>query len=141
MTRLEEIKARVEAATDGPWEWIGKDLETKDYKGPSILEFECETSFGLSGASPNLLAKESDKEFIVHAREDIPYLLDRIKDLEAKLAVANENIKHDEVISVLDTIMVYCGNPDPVKACHSVIHAAKMFKNKLQHQGGSTEKK
>lgn len=62
MTREEEIRARCEAATPGPWA-LGEDADIKA-EGTSIA---------------GLLNTLNDAEFIAHAREDIPYLLDRLE--------------------------------------------------------------
>ena len=53
MTRLEEIRARCEAASSPPWVWI-------------------ETDCGSYGP------KRKDAEFISHSREDVPWLLEQI---------------------------------------------------------------
>ena len=67
MTRIEEIKARYEAATDGPWELV---CSKGDFGvGPRIFNG---ASSGWEGwyESP----EEEDATFIAHSRVDLPWL-------------------------------------------------------------------
>ena len=62
---LDAIKARAEAATEGPWAMTTQGgIEAASYRGPG----ECCDSVG---SARNL----ADWKFIAHAREDIPALL------------------------------------------------------------------
>ena len=75
--RIEEIRARVEAATPGPWERKG-----------DIIWHEYEPNEPFSG--PPLVVRDDhiaggNADFIAHVREDIPYLLARIEELEATI--------------------------------------------------------
>ena len=63
---LDAIKARAEAATDGPWRVIS------DYI-PGVIEVEGPTASNDYVAE--LSADKADLEFIAHARQDIPALL------------------------------------------------------------------
>ena len=76
MTRLEEIEARANAATAGPWS------ETDDY----IQKVEPPWSASHDAIAHDVM-RDEDRIFIAHARSDIPWLLARIKALE-KVAVA-----------------------------------------------------
>lgn len=95
---LDAIRARVEAATEGPWH-IENDSE-QDYEvgipyseWPSVLvgpenAFPSEWAKGHGETRrvqevPELLP--SDAEFISHARQDVPALLAYIEQLEAQL--------------------------------------------------------
>lgn len=81
MTRLEEIKARVERATPGPWELsysIILDKEDEDtadriysHVGPVHSCDECP------------IASKADGKFIAAAREDIPYLIAEVERLRS----------------------------------------------------------
>jgi hypothetical protein len=62
---LDAIKARAEAATDGPWRVIS------DYI-PGVIEVEGPTASNDYVAE--LSADKADLEFIAHARQDIPAL-------------------------------------------------------------------
>jgi hypothetical protein len=102
--RLDAIQARADAATEGPWEWEGDypsghcphDTEWTDH-GPDLVivaklpadKYGVEpvadviTSSGYDASS--LTIRDADAEFIAHAREDVPFLLARVRELEAKV--------------------------------------------------------
>ena len=63
--RLSEIEARTEAATPGPWKRSGSLVEDKH--GNRMVQ-----TWGL--------AWMQHAEFIAHAREDVPYLIARVRD-------------------------------------------------------------
>ena len=74
MDRLEEIRQRTEAATDGPWE----RFDTPDYAEIHVLGGK------EAGFLPVALAdKAYNADFIAHSREDIPYLLSEVDRLNA----------------------------------------------------------
>lgn len=56
--QLAEIRARSEAATPGPWGWE---------------------------QVPSLALPPTDVDFVIHARTDIPALLDYIEELQAEM--------------------------------------------------------
>lgn len=71
---LDEIAARADAATLGPWEvdrGIGKDAVTAPYQ-TNMVRPVCEVR------SPAM-----NSEFIAHAREDVPRLLNALRAVEA----------------------------------------------------------
>lgn len=87
MTILDDIRARAEAATPGPWQWspeenvwgdCGPNLETVE-RGPVYSDGSQgaeATVVGSWGHDANgISVEDSDKEFIAHAREDVPRLL------------------------------------------------------------------
>lgn len=80
---LMEVQKRVEAATPGPWTSF---IEGRDHLGgESIIRMSMDDSIDdlfLNGASI------ADREFIAHAREDIPLLLRDIERLK-KLLISN----------------------------------------------------
>lgn len=90
MSRLDEIRAREQAATPGPWfvEPIGdRDFETAKQRGrviPDVLRWQ--------GYRNTLDCGEDDAtaQFIAHAREDIPWLLAEIERLQENLAFPND---------------------------------------------------
>ena len=74
MDRLEEIRQRTEAATDGPWE----RFDTPDYAEIHVLGGK------EAGFLPVALADEAyNADFIAHSREDVPYLLSEVDRLNA----------------------------------------------------------
>lgn len=81
--RLSEIRERCEKATRGEWGYAMQD------------GWPCVTSFNGQVVTTSLHCtkfsqREDDVRFIAHARSDIPYLLEKITALEAKLAEAVE---------------------------------------------------
>lgn len=86
---VEGIKARADAATPGPWEAFGKAVAAP------IADGRCNCAGGIPessyvhephcGLEPLILdVSLADAEFIAHARQDVPALLDRIAELEAE---------------------------------------------------------
>lgn len=95
-----EIKARAEAATPAPWEW-NKSRFYGGYSGITGKDnmevlFPNHCNDGDDGAAwfedfPN----DADRDFIAHAREDIPDLLAEIDRLQKELDAAVGDIPHD----------------------------------------------
>ncbi|BAN46026.1 hypothetical protein [Metapseudomonas resinovorans] len=78
---LEEIGARCNSATPGPWVSF---IEGRDYSGGS--NFIMTGSKGNRGEDIELTgATSSDQDFIAHARQDVPKLIDEIKRLKTIL--------------------------------------------------------
>ena len=80
MNRLNEIEARANAATEGPWEWEGKSDEMWPQGENSLM--------ATGGAEPEYVLMawgydaygitaecDADAEFIAHARTDVPALV------------------------------------------------------------------
>lgn len=74
--RLAEIEARTKAATPGPWRREGdwNDIAAIDTDG---------TPYGVAGNDESI--SHPDAEFIAHAREDVPWLIERLSRAEAEL--------------------------------------------------------
>lgn len=70
--RLEEIQARVDAATAGPWMAF---VEGRDHSSGSSFIRTAGEDIELTGASTG------DLDFIAHARQDLPLLLATIRRL------------------------------------------------------------
>ena len=78
---LEAIRRRCEAATAGPWESF---VEGRDHLGGNDFI----RTGGLDDQSPDielLGASTADQDFIAHARQDIPSMLDEIECLKKKV--------------------------------------------------------
>ena len=75
---LEEIRARAEAATPGPWthEEYGFGITAKERK--LYFTYGCDSQ------------TFTDMDFVCHAREDIPALLAEVERLEQDLLELNE---------------------------------------------------
>jgi hypothetical protein len=95
--RISEIKARVEAATKGPW--------VIDPKGDRLTTFIWnELRSDYRGPGPALVVDDDymsthNADFIANAREDIPYLLAEISCLSDSVAEGLSKEKLDELIA------------------------------------------
>jgi len=74
MTRIDDIRRRVEAATPGPWEAsVGRTVKVHLPGAPGSAIAECRKHenayWGMN------FPAGSNAEFIAHAREDVPWLL------------------------------------------------------------------
>ena len=93
--RIAEIRERVEKATPGPWNWEHRGVWTEhpdglfgpilDQPGPKDA---AKGTLGYVGDSypRGINCPSENMEFIAHAREDVPFLLDRIAVLERECA-------------------------------------------------------
>lgn len=101
--RLAQIASRVEAATPGPWVWAGETSE-HDFQWHEVnartheQEYSCVVDHGwqhegcfdigpgVVGSwgydADGVMMEVADATFIAHAREDVPYLLARVRELE-----------------------------------------------------------
>jgi hypothetical protein len=81
---LEEVRQRCEAATPGPWVSY---VEGRDHLGGDSVIVR-----GTDGTDEGLYlthATVADQDFIAHARQDIPTLLDEIERLRELLNLEN----------------------------------------------------
>lgn len=85
---LDAIRARANAATDGPWytdgPWLIEDGD--DYCCPKALVMVTGPDRESIMVPERPDANDADAEFIAYARSDIPALLDEIERLQAILA-------------------------------------------------------
>lgn len=87
-----EIRARCEAATKGPWirgfsdgSGVECDEDHGAYICPDLLDHPVVSGGSYEGIPKGVILSD-DVEFIIHAREDIPALLDALDEAEAELA-------------------------------------------------------
>jgi hypothetical protein len=112
MSRLAEIRTRTNAATQGPW----KRTEVR-------VMADCEAS-GLSYDGKR--NRQANAEFMAHARADIPWLLDRVQELEEALrTIAEHSVISEgefpddncdwhctaEIVEVARAVLVSTGTP------------------------------
>ena len=99
MNRLNEIEARANAATEGPWEWEG-DAKAEWEEGANSLvpsrRPDDPVLYGYGYDASGIEVKTpADAEFIAHARTDVPWLLEQVerrdKALEAVLDLHKED--------------------------------------------------
>ena len=79
MSRLDEIKARCDAATEGPWV---RDMHSPDMSGRSGWYIRGPRKLGLRSMVLNSRMLSGDAEFVEAAREDVPWLVDQVERLE-----------------------------------------------------------
>ena len=88
MNRLNEIEARANAATEGPWEWEGEAKAEWELGANSLVPSRRPDDPVLYGygydASGIEVKTPADAEFIAHARTDMP---DMAAALRAVLAI------------------------------------------------------
>jgi hypothetical protein len=82
MSRLDEIKARADAATEGPWV---RDMHSPDMSGRSGWYIRGPRKLGLRSMVLNSRMLPGDAEFIEHAREDVPWLIERVQELSGAI--------------------------------------------------------
>ena len=78
MKKLEEIRARAEQATLGPWRTGG---DSEEYRSAYV-----ETTWAVDGEHTELVTdylKPADAEFIAHSRTDVPKLVTALEAVEA----------------------------------------------------------
>ena len=79
MSRLAEIKARADAATEGPWV---RDMHSPDMSGRSGWYIRGPRKLGLRSMVLNSRMLSGDAEFIEAVRDDVPWLVDQVESLE-----------------------------------------------------------
>ena len=79
MSRLDEIKARADAATEGPWV---RDMHSPDMSGRSGWYIRGPRKLGLRSMVLNSRMLSGDAEFVEAAREDVPWLVEQVEWLE-----------------------------------------------------------
>ena len=103
MTRLEDIEERLNKATPAPWKptfrfesaerarELGYDTCQDKYEHATIIRGP-DSSPIVACATPQIgtFSAKGDIDFIAHSPEDIRYLLDEVKFLEAKLEDAGD---------------------------------------------------
>lgn len=73
---LDAILARCEAATDGPWKSY---IEGRDHQSGSSFIMTSGNDIELTGAT------EADQDFMAHARQDVPQLVEEIRRLQRRV--------------------------------------------------------
>lgn len=113
--RVEQIRARERAATEGPWIakdlgsdvynshnkagwwWVWQESKQPYYGGVLELDTKPDGTADFNGGNLGQAAitdnddgvqEQADAEFMAHSREDIPWLLARVAELEAELESA-----------------------------------------------------
>lgn len=93
--RIAEIEARANAATQGPWTWDVDDASmisllhdrTEELEHPDVILWcnRCPACVKHHTPDNDHLCgwpNDTNDKFIAHSREDIPYLIDRLRAVE-----------------------------------------------------------
>lgn len=128
--RTAEILERVEKATPAPWVWTGDSFDDVEPEvcphgtewtdhgpdlGSTLNDESIITSHGYDASG--LSIKTADAEFIAHARDDIPFLLDRLREAEAASLDSDELRKLraiEKAARDLNMTMPDLGDGDPM---------------------------
>lgn len=78
--RLKEIRERCDKATPGPWDT--KKDGTIYSKADEVNPIIAETEYYYDDDSAQLCINTDDEEFILHARQDVSFLLDLVERLQ-----------------------------------------------------------
>lgn len=135
--RLDEITARCNAATDGPWAiWhSGTDYPQSVVANDDGLSLVAETF-----TSPKYPA--ADAEFIAHARADVPWLVEQVRKRDTALqAVLDLHKAHAEQVLATDCSAETCDCEDgcqtvPIKVCEHCIDLGNSAHHYAYEEGG-----
>jgi hypothetical protein len=103
--RIDEIRARCEAATPAPWNYFYKNKYREHHVSVPIEGSSFTEAIFPDGCPIDGLSEDDGKnaEFIAHAREDIPALLEYIGQLRAENAGLKEQLKKaSELTKILE---------------------------------------
>ena len=107
---LSEIQKRVDAATEGPWEYQGKGVSY-----PPIVVSRCKDDdeyYRSVCDFPKYSKPESVGPFIAHARQDVEVLLEMVKELRGQLGAVirnqNQDVRYCEIRIDLSDALVEC---------------------------------
>lgn len=95
---LEAIKKRAESATPGPWEWEPPSEDPYPMYDESLIgpvldgeKFPVQVLSGWGYDASGTNCEPQDREFIAHARTDVPALVAEVERLRAR----EHNLVHD----------------------------------------------
>jgi hypothetical protein len=110
MSKLDEIQARADAATEGPWVATPNDRIVSSTKTwPEGDPYDVAGMFGHKGAVVEG-CRTPDALFIAHAREDVPKLVAALRAVEAvHVPWDSEEFYNGMDGESRSTIKLYCG--------------------------------
>lgn len=91
MIDIKEIEARAAKATNGSW----YEENRKIYSPAGNLVLDAASG----------LCSKGDTDFITHARQDIPALIEKVEELQNSIIIATDGIENCTDIEVLKTYM------------------------------------
>jgi hypothetical protein len=86
---LDEIEARARAATEGPWTSVFNCRDCDEIHMSSLTNGQLETP---CGAVDEKEATQKDREFIAHARTDVPKLVEEVRRLQREVDELQERV-------------------------------------------------
>lgn len=101
---LDAIEARANAATPGPWRYLGKnridtpviDVDEANWGGEEL------SGYRLICADDDGAWRYADVEFIAHARADVPALVARVRELHAAVEQVRAECDRLEAMTTRD---------------------------------------
>jgi hypothetical protein len=100
---LEAIKRRCEAAKAGPWTWKSATIgDDPPVDGNRYLSSPASEWMVIGASQSTMFCDDADAEFIAHAREDVPALLEAVARLLSMLNDAETEVER------LRAIMLNC---------------------------------
>ncbi|MCL2215419.1 MAG: hypothetical protein FWB91_00230 [Defluviitaleaceae bacterium] len=118
--RIDDIRARADAASPGPWVYFHKRKYEEHHVGVPSAQVKPFSKIALF--SDGCPTGSADAEFIAHARQDVPYLLDIIAGMRLCLLGQCQycvNAKDDEGNS--------CGRPDCPDGDYWELHPGYLY--------------
>lgn len=106
---LDGIRARCEAATEGPW--VGAS-QNRRRDGVGIVAAQRSDGDSapvavLAGASFTIKDRAANTQFIAHARSDVPALLDLVERLRAKVEAVEAQIGRYETSTIIGLLRIH----------------------------------
>ena len=147
MNRLNEIEARANAATEGPWEWEGEAKAEWELGANSLVPSRRPDDPVLYGygydASGIEVKTPADAEFIAHSRTDVPWLLEQVERRDKALEAA-AHVTHPTMAELLKKLekkgFVTCRTSEKDHRCkvvsateraHELHHAIGVFDDRV----------
>ena len=120
MNRLDEIEARANAATEGPWEWEGEAKAEWELGANSLVPSRRPDDPVLYGygydASGIEVKTPADAEFIAHARTDMPDMAAALRAVLELHACIEPSLEQEREQGMRD----WCGECDTFYPCPTV---------------------
>lgn len=112
-SELAEIRGRKDAATNGPFEWLGTSLESR---GESVLEVSVSCSSYCYGGSPVTEISEADRAFLEKAQVDVSVA---VAGLDAVIGLHGPQVRHSG--GVQRRICAECSKGLPGQGSNSIV--------------------
>jgi hypothetical protein len=91
------IQERCDAATEGPWEWAPDMVQLYTTEDAPVDEYDADIR-SVDSFHGVMLCVDPNREFIAHARTDVPALIDHIESLDSALAASGAEVERLQVI-------------------------------------------